>query len=414
MKKYFKFWFYIFTGISLFALPSLCSSQVATGLDVLIAQNFELLRGKRVGLITNQTGKSRGGRTTVEAFWHCPHVKLRALFAPEHGIEGKLPAGNYVPSRRDARTGLPIYSLYGPTRKPAPWMLKGLDVLVYDIQDIGCRSYTYISTMGLAMQAAAQAGIEFIVLDRPNPLGGNRVEGPMLNASVRSFVGQYEIPYVYGLTCGELARWINRSAWMGKPCRLKIVPMKGWHRNMPWEETGLSWIPTSPNVPKAETALHYVATGWLGEVGTMDNGVGTEAPFALVSAGWLKADRYANAMNQLKLPGVYFKPAIYHITKGNWRGSKVEGVELDYRDLNEVNLTEIAPYLMAVAQKMSGRNLFQRVKADKLLMFDKVTGGTTVRQWLSSGRYVSSLVDSWRPAVERFRQVRQSLLLYSN
>ena len=406
-----------FKGIAFFSfifLETSIWSQVATGLDVLIAQNFELLRGKRVGLITNQTGKSRGGRTTVEAFWQSPHVKLRALFGPEHGIEGKLPAGNYVPTRRDARTGLPIYSLYGPTRKPAPWMLKGLDVLVYDIQDIGCRSYTYISTMGLAMQAAAQAGIEFVVLDRPNPLGGNRVEGPMLNTSVRSFVGQYEIPYVYGMTCGELARWINRSSWMGKPCRLKIMPMKGWRRDMTWEETGLRWIPTSPNVPKAETALHYVATGWLGEVGTMNNGVGSDLPFARAGAGWLNAERYADAMNRLNLSGVRFKPAVYRIIKGVYRGERLEGVELNYRDVRQVNLTEIAPYLMAVAQKISGRNLFQRVKADKLLMFDKVTGGTTVRQWLASGRYVSSLVASWRPAVERFRQARQPLLLYPN
>lgn len=400
--------------LSLILLETPVWSQVATGLDVLIAQNFELLKGKRVGLITNQTGKSRGGRSTVEAFWQSPRIKLGALFAPEHGIEGKIPAGNYVSTRRDAKTGLPIYSLYGPTRKPAPWMLKGLDVLVYDIQDIGCRSYTYISTMGLAMQAAAQAGIEFVVLDRPNPLGGNRVEGPMLNASVRSFVGQYEIPYVYGMTCGELARWINRSAWMGKPCRLKVMPMKGWRRSMTWEETGLNWIPTSPNVPEAETALHYVATGWLGEAGSMDNGVGSDAPFARAGAGWLKADRYAEAMNQLKLPGVRFKPSVYRILKGVYRGEKLEGVELDYQDLDQVNLSELAPYLMAVAQKMSGRNLFQRVKADKLLMFDKVTGGSTVRQWLASGRYVSSLVTSWRPAVERFRQVRQPLLLYPN
>lgn len=399
-------------GIYLFCTLLISQAQVATGLDVLIAQNFEMLRGKRVGLITNQTGKSRGGRTTVEAFWHCPHLKLKALFAPEHGIDGKAPAGNYVPSRRDSRTGLPVYSLYGPTRKPTPSMLKGLDVLVFDIQDIGCRSYTYISTMGLAMQAAAVAGIEFLVLDRPNPLGGNRVEGPMLNAKVRSFVGQYEIPYVYGMTAGELARWINRSSWMGKPCRLKVMPMKGWRRDMRWEDTGLQWVPTSPNVPKAETALHYVATGWLGEVGSMDNGVGSDAPFARAGAGWLKADRYADAMNRLNLRGVYFKPVVYRITKGKWAGSKVEGIELNYRALDEVNLTELAPYLMAVAQKMSGRNLFQRVKADKLLMFDKVTGGSTVRQWLSSGRYVSSLVASWKPEAERFRKARQPLLLY--
>ena len=174
------------------------------------------------------------------------------------------------------------------------------------------------------------------------------------------------------------------------------------------------WVPTSPNVPKAKTALHYVATGWLGEVGTMDNGVGSDAPFARAGAGWLNAERYASAMNQLNLPGVKFKPVIYRILKGVYRGEKLEGIELDYHDLDQVNLTEIAPYLMAVAQKISGRNLFRRVKADNLLMFDKVTGGTTVRQWLSSGRYVSSLVASWRPSAERFRQTRQSLLLYGN
>src|SRR5438128_9581985 len=250
------------------ALGARASATVQLGIDVLEDSSYAQLRGKRVGLITNQTGvDSRGNRTRVLLKQHC---NLVALYTPEHGLEGREKAGRYIKSRRDPLTGLTAYSLYGPTRKPTRAMLRGVDVLVFDIQDIGCRSYTYISTMGLCMEAAGENGIEFVVLDRPNPLGGLRVEGPKVEPRWISFVGQYPIPYVHGMTVGELAKMINTAGWIAPRCKLTVVPMRNWTRDMTWGETGLRWVPTSPNIPYARTPLYYIATGMVGELGGLE------------------------------------------------------------------------------------------------------------------------------------------------
>ena len=251
---------------------------VKTGIEVLKAQRFELLEGKRVGLITNPTGVDDGLRSTVDILNEAPNVELVALFGPEHGVRGDAHAGDHVGNQTDPVTGLPVYSLYGKTRKPTPEMLRGIDVLVYDIQDIGCRSFTYISTMGEAMAAAAENGIEFVVLDRPNPLGGRKVEGPLVQDGFFSFVSQYRIPYVYGLTCGELAMLLNGEGMIGKPCNLHVVAMEGWKRDMVYEDTGLQWIPSSPHIPQAETAFFYPASGIVGDFGYLSV-VGYTIPF---------------------------------------------------------------------------------------------------------------------------------------
>ena len=250
----------MFAWICFFALVTLLEAtvvgQVRLGSEQLAANEFKELQGKRVGLITNPSGANHNGETTIELLRRAPGVRLLALFGPEHGVYGDVKAGERIPERTDARTGLPVHSLYGATRKPTPAMLQGLDVLVYDLQDTGVRSYTFISTMGLAMEACAEAGLEFVVLDRPNPLGGERVEGPPLDERFRSFVGQWNIPYAYGMTCGELARMINGEGWIKKPCALTVVPMTGWRRSMVWHDTGLPWVPTSPNVPRADSPLY--------------------------------------------------------------------------------------------------------------------------------------------------------------
>ena len=212
-------------------------AEVKLGNEVLAARHFNMLHGKRVGLLTNPSGVNRHLESTIDVLRAAPGVKLVALFGPEHGIYGDVGAGDKVASGIDARTGLPAHSLYGKTFKPTPEMLNGLDALVYDLQDTGCRAYTFVSTMGVAMEACGEAGIEFIVLDRPNPLGGDRVEGPMLEEKFRSLVGRWNVPYVYGLTCGELARMINGEGWIKKPCRLTVVPMTGWKRSMVWRGT---------------------------------------------------------------------------------------------------------------------------------------------------------------------------------
>ena len=250
-------------------------SQVKLGNEVLAEQKFQVLAGKRIGLITNPSGVNRNLESTIDVLGAAPGVQLVALFGPEHGIYGDVPAGDKIESRTDPRTGLPVHSLYGTTRKPTPEMLKGLDALVYDLQDTGCRSYTYISTMGVAMEACGEAGIEFIVLDRPNPLGGERIEGTLIeDEKYRSFVSQWDVPYVYGMTCGELAQMINDQGWLKKSCKLTVVPLKGWKRNLVWRDTGLPWVPTSPHVPHGESPLFQVATGMIGEIGGASTGIG--------------------------------------------------------------------------------------------------------------------------------------------
>ena len=294
----------IAVAVTLFVLCATASATVQLGIDVLGDNTYAQLRGKRVGLITNQTGvNSRGVRTRVLLKQNC---NLVALYTPEHGLEGREKAGRYVKSRRDPATGLTAYSLYGPTRKPTPSMLRGIDVLVFDIQDIGCRSYTYISTMGKCMEAAAENNIEFVVLDRPNPLGGLRVEGPKVDPGWISFVGQFPIPYVHGMTIGELAKMINAEGWIAGRCRLTVVTMHGWTRDMTWAETGLRWVPTSPNIPKATSPLYYVATGTVGELSGPETGIGGYAPFEVISANWLNAESFTRYLKSLYMPGVYF------------------------------------------------------------------------------------------------------------
>src|SRR6266568_5101935 len=239
-------------------------AQVQLGSDVLASNGFQELQGKRVGLITNPSGVNRNGESTIDLLRRAPGAKLVALFGPEHGVYGDVKAGELIADRTDQRTGLPVHSLYGATRRPTPAMLRGLDALVYDLQDTGVRSYTFISTMGLAMEACGEAGIEFVVLDRPNPLGGERVEGPLVEGKFRSFVSRWDVPYVYGLTCGELAQMIVGEHWITNGCKLTVVPMKDWNRAMVWLDTGLPWVPTSPHVPHGESPLFQVATGMLG------------------------------------------------------------------------------------------------------------------------------------------------------
>src|SRR2546428_3949430 len=292
-------------AIVLLASIAAADASVELGIDVLAQSNYALLRGKRVGLITNQTGvDSDGTKTRVLLHKHC---NLVALYTPEHGLDGTEKAGRYVKSRRDKLTGLTAYSLYGPTRKPTPSMLRGVDVLVFDIQDIGCRSYTYISTMGKCMEAAAENNIDFVVLDRPNPLGGLRMEGPSVESRWISFVSAFPVPYVHGMTAGELAKMANARGWIHGQCNLTVGPMRGWSRSFTWRDTGLRWFPTSPNIPHAATAFYYVATGLVGELSGPETGVGGYAPFEMISASWLKADSFTRYLQSLDMPGVTFQ-----------------------------------------------------------------------------------------------------------
>jgi uncharacterized protein YbbC (DUF1343 family) len=341
-------------------------------------------------------------------------VNLVALFGPEHGIYGDIPAGDKITDRIDERTGLPVFSLYGATRKPAPEMLENIDVLVFDIQDIGCRSYTYISTMGLAMEACAEAGIEFVVLDRPNPLGGERIEGPRLEEQFRSFVSQWDVPYVHGLTIGELARMINGEGWISRPVKLTVVPMKGWRRSMTWRETGLHWVPTSPHVPQGDSPMFLVATGIVGELGGANIGVGYTLPFQCIGAPGVNMHDFAEFMNGYGLPGVRFQPLTYRPYYATFREQTISGAQIYFTESRRAPLTAINFYLLEGLKKVAGFDVFaEAVKSKRGFdMFDKVNGTDSVRKALQDGVPAAEIVASWKAGEEAFRQQRKKYLIY--
>jgi uncharacterized protein YbbC (DUF1343 family) len=390
-------------------------SQVKPGIEVLAGTDFSILKGKRVGLVTNPTGINSRYESTVDILARSPSVKLVALFGPEHGVRGDVTAGAKIETFTDSATGLPVYSLYGKTRKPTPEMLKGIDVMVYDIQDIGSRSYTFINTLAYVMEAAAEQNIEVVVLDRPNPLNGSRVEGNVLDLKFRSFVGQYPIPYVYGMTCGEFATMVNEEGWLagGVKCRLTVVKMEQWKRWMHWENTKLPWVLTSPHVPHAETALYYSAIGILGELETVNIGVGYTMPFQLVGQEWINAPQFAAALNAKKLPGVRFRPLSFKPYYGKQMGKQLSGVEICITDRSVVNLTNIQFHVIETLIALyPGQNPFLLADSGRNAMFDKVAGTDEIRKQLSAGVPAETIIASWKKDLSAFLPMRKKYLLY--
>ena len=388
--------------LAILFLAALATAQGAVdlGIDVLEKSDYAMLRGKRVGLITNQTGiNSQGTPTRALLFKHC---NLVALYTPEHGLDGTEKAGRYVKSRRDRLTGVMAYSLYGPTRRPTPDMLRGIDVLVFDIQDIGCRSYTYISTMGRCMEAAGENGILFVVLDRPNPLGGLRVEGPSVEPRWISFVSPFPIPYVHGMTVGELAKMANARGWNSGRCDLTVVPMRGWSRDMTWQGTGLRWVPSSPNIPRGTSPLYYVATGLVGELSGPGTGVGSLKPFESIAAKWLNAANFTRYFNSLNLLGVAFEP---------FRSGQFEGSRIRIEPKAPANLTGLNIYAMAEMARTNPR-LFRQTKAAKLNLFYKCYGSASIRSQIENGVPPGRIVASWKSYEHQFRSARGHYLLY--
>lgn len=403
------------TFVLFILLPVILSAQVKPGIDVLADEGFAVLKGKRVGLITNPTGMSSRFVSTADLLASAPSVKLVALYAPEHGVRGDVTAGGKVDAYTDPATGVPVHSLYGRTRKPTPEMLKGVEVLVYDIQDIGSRSYTFINTMAYAMEAAAEQGIDFVVLDRPNPLGGVRVEGNILDTAFRSFVGQYPIPYVYGMTCGEFAAMLNGEGWLagGRQCRLTVVPMRNWKRSMLWKETGLPWVPTSPHVPDAPDALYYSSTGIIGELETVNIGVGYTMPFQLAGAEWIDGTALAAELNSRGLRGVRFRPLFYKPYYGKQQGKLLQGVQLHLTDPAAVDLTALNIHILeALIRLHPDRNPFVLADSSRLAMFDKVMGTDTVRKRLTAGERAERIMAGWGAERSAFMKAREKYLRY--
>ena len=391
-------------------------ARVELGSDMLEVLKFEPLRGKRVGLLTNPSGINSRGVSTIQLLHRAPEVNLVALFGAEHGLDGKASAGKEVRDGTDPVTGLPVFSLYGPgpIRKPTEAMLRHIDILVYDLQDTGARSYTFISSMGMAMNACGKAGVEFMVLDRPNPLGGVRVEGPLFNPRFRSMVGQWPIPYVYGMTCGELARLLNKEGMIEHPCVLYIVPMRGWKRDMVWRDTGLSWKPTSPLVPHAHSPLFQVAMGMVGEIGGLDLGFGTQMPFELFGSAWLDANKVSRYLNALKLPGLNFRAIKTTIARGRYKGKTIPAVKVDFTDPVRAPLTPVNLYVIEAMRKEQGKDMIriQNEAGKNWGLFDKVNGTNATRLDLQVGRSVDNIVESWRHGLEKFQSKRLPYLIY--
>ena len=382
----------------LFTLFVATAQALDLGIDVLKDRDFDVLKGKRVGLVTNQTGIDKRGTSTRVILKRALNGNLVALFSPEHGIDGTVPAGKYVSSRKDKLTGLTVHSLYGPTRKPTSAMLKGIDVLVYDMQDIGVRSYTYISTMAKCMEAAGEAGIEFVVLDRPNPLGGVRVEGPGIESRWISFVGIFPTPYVHGMTVGELAQMANARGWTGSRCKLTVIPMRGWSRGMTWSDTGLAWRRTSPNIPKSTSPLYYLATGIVGSLDGVEIGTGGANPFEFLQGPGLNGSALVSKLKATGYPGVGFTPY------GN-------GVRLDISPKAGANLTQLAVHLLVEANRAANPSLFARYR-DADSIFWKVYGSTSIRTQCAKGSSAPQIAAGWSGGVASFRSARQGYLIY--
>ncbi len=394
------------------------SSPIVTGAEVLAREGFARLAGKRVGLIANQTSRV-GADHLADVLADAPNLQLTAILAPEHGFRGQVEAGDKVGDAVDARPGVPVFSLYGATKKPTPAMLRNVDVLVFDIQDVGARFYTYISTMGLAMQAAAAARIPFVVLDRPNPLGGNYVSGFVLEPARRSFVGQYPIPIVHGMTVGELARMIKAEGWLPGLGRLEleVVPIEGWRRAMRWPELRRRWVTTSPNIPTFDAALVYPGMGLVGEA-KVNEGRGTPAPFSRLGAPWADAPRMVTHLNALDLAGVRFEPYRYVprsipgvALKPRYAGKTLHGVRVVVTDVARFELLEAGMYVLAA--------LFAEARASgagepigNLAMFHLLAGTKRLHQMLTSGKDGGEIIAAWQEEVARFKAQRAEYLLY--
>ena len=379
---------------------SMRAGRVQTGLDVLEAQKFASLRGRRVGIITNHTGLDAQGKSTVDLLTHAPGIQVVALFGPEHGLAGRLDEN--VSSGKDPATGLPVYSLYGENRRPTDEMLQGIDALVFDIQDAGVRFYTYTATMGYCMEEAAKRHIAFYVLDRPNPIGGEIVEGPMLDADKTSFVAYYPLPVRYGLTIGELAQFFNSENHINAD--LHVIAMKNWHRSYFFESTGLRWVPPSPNLRTMKGAITYPGLEILQNAG-VSVGRGTETPFEQFGAPWMDGDKVAAALNSAQLPGLKFVAQSFIPVSGLYMGRRCGGVSIRIGDRNAVRAMRLGIEVAALLEKMYPKD-FDVEKTITLL------GNAETVQKLKDGVLAGEIGKSWLGSLAEFDQTRRRYFLY--
>ncbi len=383
-----------------YRMQGLRNGKAQTGVNVLEAENFASLKGRRVGLITNSTGVDAAGRRTIDLLYHAPGMKLLCLFSPEHGIEGRADAR--VASTTDAATGLPVYSLYGDVERPTDRMLEGLDALVFDIQDAGVRFYTYLTTLGYCLEAAAQKGIEFYVLDRPNPINGHEVEGPVLEAGLRSFVAYYPLPIRHGMTVGELAEMFNSENHLG--AKLHVVKMRGWRRTDWYDETGLAWVNPSPNLRNPTEEVLYPGVAMV-EGANVSVGRGTDTPFELLGAPWIDSRNLSVYLNARDIQGVRFVPVEFKPLTNPFADRACHGVQIVLIDRQALDPAELGIEIAAAL-----RNLYPDVfNLEKTL---PLIGARGVMQDIGAGKDPHLIVDEWQGALEQFRTLRSKYLLY--
>lgn len=405
--------------ISLVCLVSFMGmAQVKPGVETLRDGGFAQLKGKKVGLITNPSGVDNNLKSTIDILSEAEGVDLVALYSPEHGVRGDIYAGAKVDTYVDKKTGVKVYSLYGKNKKPSKEMLNDVDVLIYDIQDNGCRSFTFISTMGLCMEACAENGKEFMVLDRPNPLSGLKVEGCLVEEGFFSMVSQFAIPYMYGLTPGELALMLNDGMLKdGKKAKLTVVPMTGWHRYMTFDQTGMPWILPSPHQPYPQSAVYYPATGIIGELYNISIGVGYTMPFQLICASWIEADKFCDRLNALNLKGVVFRPIHIKPFYSQSKGENIQGVQLYITDVLDAELTMIQFHAMEILAEMyPDKRLLdengQGTLGNRWRMFDLVCGTNKIRLEFSKKYKVADIKEYWDKDVDAFKEKSKKYYLY--
>ena len=394
--------------------PTTLATHVASvrpGIEVFVANPPAMIRGKRLGLITNHSGIDKQRTSTIDLLAAMPHVRLVALFAPEHGIRGV--AESRVESTVDEKTGLPVHSLYGDTRKPTPEMLMDVDVLVYDIQDIGVRQYTYESTMALAMQAAAEKGIPIIVLDRPNPITGTIIEGNILEPAFQSFVGIYPVASRHGMTMGELAKMYNDVHRIG--ANLTVVPVEGWRRDMWWDQYDLPWVNPSPNIRSLDAEIHYPGTVFFEAINVAE-GRGTDRPFEQIGAPWLNNSEVVARMNAMKLPGVRFEAHDLRVAEGarKFPGQTIKGVRFIVTDRNAYRPIAASLHMIDVIRKLHPTEFEWRganTREPSMLTIERHGGTTKLKQAIDDGTLVA-LLKEWDQDIERFRAIRAPYLIY--
>jgi uncharacterized protein YbbC (DUF1343 family) len=382
------------------AIASTPAPHTMTGIDVLEQENFAPLRGKRIGLITNQTGVDSQGRRTVDVLKFAPDVKLVALFSPEHGIAGR--ADSAVSNATDAATGITIYSLYGATRRPTPEMLANLDALVFDIQDAGVRFYTFTTTMAYCMEEAAKAHLAFYVLDRPDPLGGDIIEGPMLDPDKLSFTGYFPMPVRYAMTMGELAQMFNAENKIG--ANLDVIAMKNWKRSEPYNQAGLPWISPSPNLRNLTEAFLYPGIEIL-QAGGVSVGRGTDTPFEILGAPWIDGDKLAAELTRRKIPGVDFSAAQFTPTQDMYAGQLCRGVRMRIAPKGELRSMRMGLEIADALHRMYPQD-FHLEKTVLLI------GSQSTVDSLAHGESPARIIKSWTPDLDKFRQTRAKYLLY--